>query len=172
MLTEALVAISTQPQETAARRAEIRALLDDTLRKKGVTPLTRHNALRTLRHTGKAGLQARLQAAQQLMSNTQQAGLVVQRDYLHLSRALFAVAGSLGALYEGDSKRLLLQDLSRSILRLPLTTTQDVFHREIALLREQLAKRLPLPTFLRQRLAPQVRANPFSLQRESATQPH
>jgi len=168
-LTEALVAISTQPQEAAARRAEIRAVLDDTLRKKGVTPLTRHNALRTLRQTGKAGLQARVQAALQLMSNTQQVGLVVQRDYLHLSRALFAAAGSLGALYEGDSKRLLLKDLSRSILRLPLTTTQDVFHREITVLREQLAKRLPLPVFLRQRLAPQVRANPFSLQRESAT---
>lgn len=154
VLADALIAVSTQPEENGRRRAEIKAALDETLRKKGVTPLTRRNFIFELRRGGMAGLHARGQAVLQLMSNTQQAGLVIQRDYLHLSRALFAAGGSLGSLYEGDSKRLLLRDLSRMLLRLPLTATQDVFHREIAAVRKKLIAALPMPRFLRERLAP------------------
>ena len=88
------------------------------------------------------------------MSNTQQAGLVIQRDYLHLSRALFAAGGSFGSLYEGESKTLLLRDVTRTLLRLPLTATNDLFHREILAVRRKLASVLPLPRFLRDRLSP------------------
>lgn len=154
VLADALIAVSTQPKENTKRRSEIKAALDDTLRKKGVTPLTRRNFIGTLRKGGMAGLHARGQAVLQLMSNTQQAGLVIQRDYLHLSRALFAAGGSFGSLYEGDPKRLLLRDLSMTLLRLPLTATGDVFHREIALVRSKLAAVLPLPSFLLRRIAP------------------
>lgn len=154
VLADALIKVSTQPVENARRRAEIKSALDDTLRKKGVTPLTRSNFIGTLRRGGMAGLHARGQAVLQLMSNTQQAGLVIQRDYLHLARALFAAGGSFGSLYEGDSKQLLLRDLARTLLRLPLTATQDLFHREIDIVRRKLAETLPLPQFLRTRLAP------------------
>jgi len=154
VLAEALITISTQPAENRARKAEIKAALDETLKKKGVTPLTRRNCLRELRRGGMAGLHARGQTVLHLMSNTQQAGLVIQRDYLHLSRALFAAGGSFGALYEGDSKRLLLRDVSRTLLRLPLTATHDVFYREITVVRARFLSLLPLPGFLRQRLAP------------------
>ncbi|MES2684784.1 MAG: AarF/UbiB family protein [Pseudomonadota bacterium] len=154
VLADALIKVSTQPLENGQRRAEIKAALDDTLRKKGVTPLTRRNFVFELHRGGMAGLHARGQAVLQLMSNTQQAGLVIQRDYLHLSRALFAAGGSFGALYEGDSKTLLLRDVSRTLLRLPLAATNDLFHREIALVRRKLADALPLPRFLRDRLSP------------------
>lgn len=157
LLADAMIRISTQPQENAARRAEIEAMLSETLAKKGVQPLTRRNFIRQLHRGGMAGLHARGQTVLQLMSNTQQVGLVVQKDYLHLSRALFAAAGSFGSLYEGDPKRLLLRDLGWSLARLPLTVTQDVFHREIAAIRGKLAQSLPLPTFLRLRIAPPPR---------------
>lgn len=154
VLADALIKVSTHPVENAARRGEIKAALEETLRKKGVTPLTRRNFIGTLRRGGMAGLHARGQAVLHLMSNTQQAGLVIQRDYLHLARALFAAGGSFGSLYEGDSKTLLLRDLSRTLLRLPFTATQDLFHREIAAVRRKLAHTLPMPGFLRRRLLP------------------
>lgn len=158
VLADALIKVSTQPAENALRRSEIKAALDDTLRKKGVVPLTRSNFIGTLRRGGMAGLHARGQAMLQLMSNTQQAGLVIQRDYLHLSRALFAAGGSFGSLYEGDSKALLLRDLGVTLLRLPLTATNDLFHREIMAVRAKLASVLPLPRFLRHKLSPPRRA--------------
>jgi len=154
VLADALIKVSTHPVENTLRRSEIQAALDETLRKKGVTPLTRRNFVVQLRRGGMAGLHARGQAVLHLMSNTQQAGLVIQRDYLHLARALFAAGGSFGSLYEGESKTLLLRDLSRTLMRLPLTATQDLFHREIATVRRKLAHTLPLPGFLRRHLLP------------------
>ena len=153
LLTDALIRVSTQPEENALKRAEIKALLDDTLKKKGVTPLTRKNFIRELRREGMAGLHRRGQTVLQLMSNTQQAGLVLHKDYLHLSRSLFAAGGSFGSLYEGENKMLLLRDLSRSLLKMPLTASADVFHREIAAVRNKLASALPLPGFLKRRIA-------------------
>ncbi len=165
VLADALITVSTQPEENRKRRAEIKAALDDTLKKKGVTPLTRRNFIGELRRGGMAGLHSRGQAVLQLMSNTQQAGLVIQRDYLHLSRALFAAGGSFGSLYEGERKTLLLRDVSRTLLRLPLTASSDLFHREIMAVRRRLASVLPLPAFLRNRLAPPATADqPLSLQ--------
>lgn len=153
LLADALIRVSTQPEANAARRGEIRAALDETLRKKGVTPLTRRNFVSELRRGGFDGLHARGQSVLHLMSNTQQTGLVIQRDYLHLSRALFAAAGSFGSLYENDPKRRLAADLLRSLLRLPLTMTQDRLHDEVGLLRARVARALPLPRGLRARLA-------------------
>mgnify|MGYP000443860823 CR=1 FL=1 len=60
-----------------------------------------------------------------------QAGLVLRRDYLHLSRALMALAGSYGTLYEGDSRKLLFTDLAKVALRLPYTMGRDVLRQEL-----------------------------------------
>lgn len=154
MLADALIRVSTQPDVGAARRAEIKVALDETLSKKGVTPLTRRNFVFELRRGGLEGLHLRGQTVLHLMSNTQQTGLVLKRDYLHLSRALFAAAGSFGSLYENESKRQLALDLARCLLRLPITLTQDRLHEEIDGLRSVVARRLPLPRVLRSRLAP------------------
>jgi predicted unusual protein kinase regulating ubiquinone biosynthesis (AarF/ABC1/UbiB family) len=134
LLTDALIRISTQPEANLARRSEIRDTLNDTLLKKGVTPLTRKSIVRELAAGGLAGLHRRGQTVLQLMANTQQAGLVLKKDYLHLSRALMALAGSYGTLYEGDSKRLLAGDLARVVLRLPLTLGREKLSQELRLL--------------------------------------
>jgi predicted unusual protein kinase regulating ubiquinone biosynthesis (AarF/ABC1/UbiB family) len=145
LLTDALIRISTQPEADAQRRDEIRAALDDTLRKKGVTPLTRSSFLAELRRGGLDGLHARGQTVLHLMSNTQQVGLVLKRDYLHLSRALFALAGSIGSLYEGESGRRLAIDLAIVALRMPATFSREIFLRELNLVRGRLARRLAPP---------------------------
>lgn len=154
LLTDALIRVSTNPDAHAARRDEIRALLDETLAKKGVTPLTRGNFLFELKREGLKGLHRRGQTVLQLMTNTQHAGLVLRRDYLHLSRALFAAAGSFGSLYENESKKRLALDLARGLARLPLTFTQDRLHERIDSARRRVAALLPLPGFVRKRLAP------------------
>lgn len=163
MIADSLVAMSTQPEENAKRWGEIRATLDETLMKKGVTPLTALNFLFELRRGGVAGLHKRGQTVLHLMSNTQQIGVVLKRDYLHLSRALFAAAGSFGSLYEDTSRNLMLRDLARSVVRLPLKVTHDVVHNEIAHWTQRLARRLPIPAFLKKRLMPPTRPRPHHI---------
>lgn len=142
LLTDALIRISTQPQVDAARREEIRTALDETLRKKNVSRLTRSSFIAEVRRGGLAGLHARGQTVLHLMSNTQQVGLVLKRDYLHLSRSLFALAGSIGSLYEGESGRRIAIDLAIVALRLPATFSREVFVRELNAMRDRLARRL------------------------------
>ena len=143
LLTDTLIEMSTHPRENAARRDEIRASLDETLQRKGVTPLNRQNFISQLQRGGLKGLYLRGQTVIHLMSNTQQAGLVLRRDYLHLSRALFAAAGSFSTLYENESKSLLLRDLGISFTRLPLLATSEWLREETLGLRQSLARRLP-----------------------------
>ena len=165
MIADSLVRMSTQPEENTRRWNEIKATLDETLMKKGVTPLTAMNFLVELRRGGLEGLHKRGQTVLHLMSNTQQIGVVLKRDYLHLSRALFAAAGSFGSLYENTSKSLMLRDMARSLVRLPLTVTQDVMHHEVATWRKRIARVLPLPAFLKRRLVPPPRPQPKHLGR-------
>ncbi len=142
LLTDALIRISTQPQVDAARREEIRTALDETLRKKNVSSLTRSSFIAEVRRGGLAGLHARGQTVLHLMSNTQQVGLVLKRDYLHLSRSLFALAGSIGSLYEGEPGRRIAIDLAIVALRLPATFSREVFVRELNAVRGRLARKL------------------------------
>ena len=139
LLTEALIRISTQPAANTARRAEIRAALDETLLKKGVSRLTRSTFVGELRRGGLEGLQKRAQTVLHLMANTQHVGLVLDRDYLHLSRALFAMAGSIGTLYEGETGRRLAIDIARAVLRLPANLTLELFAREMQALRARIS---------------------------------
>lgn len=160
LITDSLVRMSTQPEANAQRWSEIKSALDETLLKKGVTPLTAANFIMELKRGGIEGLHRRGQTVLHLMSNTQQIGVVLKRDYLHLSRALFAAAGSFGSLYENTSKRVMLRDLALSILRLPLNATQDVLHQEAASFRERLVRILPLPAVIKQQLLPRPKPQP------------
>lgn len=139
LLTDTLIRVSTAPEANARRRDEIRALLVETLEKRGIRPLTARTLLRELREGGTAGLHRRGQAILHLMSNTQHLGLVIKGDYTHLSRALMAAAGSFSSLYEGTSKRRLMMDLLAGLLRMPLTYSRERVRGEIYDLRQRLA---------------------------------
>lgn len=154
LLAGALIDISTQPDANRARRAEIRAALAETLARKKVETLTRGNFVSVLRRGGMAGLHRRGQAVLQLMSNTQTTGVVLKREYLHLSRALMAAIGSFSSLYEDESKQLLLRDLAGGVLRLPVRYTRERVHAEVAQWRARAAEVLPLPRSVRSRWRP------------------
>ncbi|MGH8462322.1 MAG: AarF/UbiB family protein [Stenotrophobium sp.] len=153
LLADALIRVSTHPEANRARRDEIKAYLDETLKKKNVRTLTRRNFVFELRRGGMAALHRRGQAVLHLMSNTQQIGVVLQRDYLHLSRALFAATGSFGSLYEDTPKKYLARDVMLTLARMPLTLTQSQLQRTTSNWRLRLS-RLPMPGALRKRLMP------------------
>ena len=117
-LADCLIAMSTAPEENAERRDEIIAALDETLEKKGIAPLSRR-PVRTLYHEGASGFRRRLQTAMHLMSNTYNLGLVVQSDYLHLSRSLVAMASTYAGMYRGLSPVILARDLTLDLTRFP-----------------------------------------------------
>ena len=154
LLTDALINISTQPDANRARRREIRAALAETLDKKGVETLTRTSFVRVLRKGGLEGLHRRGQAVLHVMSNTQTTGIVLTREYLHLSRALMATIGSFSSLYEDSPKRLLLQDLAEGVIRMPVRYTRERVHTEVTSLRARAARMLPLPSSVRSRWLP------------------
>ncbi len=101
-LAQILVDMSTHPETNQQKIDEIRAGLQETLEKKNVHPLGRDFAIVLFRE-GQEGLRRRFQAALHLMSNTYQLGLTIKSDYLHLSRSLFAMAGTFNALYKDIS---------------------------------------------------------------------
>lgn len=143
VLTDTLVSMSTEPAASAARRAEIQALLDETLRKKGVTPLSRYNVLTELRKGGIEGLLQRGRTVLQLMANTQQSGVVISREYVHLSRSLLAAIGSFGTLYEDTPRRLVALDFVRSFVRMPAVAVRDIARRELSRWRRRIPHVLP-----------------------------
>jgi ubiquinone biosynthesis protein len=134
-LTDALVQMSVRPDESAARRKDIQASLDALLRKRGVRTLTRRNFLSELRRGRVQGLLQRAKSVLHLMGNTQQVGVVLSKDYLHLSRSLLAAAGSFGALYENTPKTAMLRDALRFAARLPFRAGRDVAQHQLTALR-------------------------------------
>ena len=144
LLTDALIAVSTEPAANVQRRAEIRQALQETLAKKGVERLTPLSLLQELRSEGFGGVHRRAQTAMHLMSNTQSLGLVVVGDYLHLSRSLFAVAGSFGGLYENDRRLQMAQDLLVAACSVPLTLVQDRIETRLHGMRNALRARFPI----------------------------
>jgi len=117
-LTTTLINMSTHPEINLARYDEIYSALDETLKKKDVSPLGR-DFVPQLYREGRDGLQTRLQVAVQLMSNTYQLGITIKSDYLHLSRSLFAMAGTYNNLYRGVSGWTMAGDAMKDLVSFP-----------------------------------------------------
>ena len=124
-VTDALIAICTEPEAAAARRGEIRDAMARTLAKRRIAPLGRHFVW-TLAREGPDGWIERAQLLGQLMSNTQHLGLVVRAEYLHLSRSTSAIAGTLGSLYKGVPRHRVAADLLWVLNSFPARALGDV----------------------------------------------
>ena len=124
LLTDALIAISTDPEAALARRAEIREALARTLAKKQIKPLS-YDFAWTLYREGTEGWLKRANTLMQLASNTQQLGLVLRGEYLHLSRSLAAMIATLGGLYEGVPRTRALADIVITVNTFPARVLQD-----------------------------------------------
>ncbi len=123
-ITEVLIKMSTDPVGNGKRAAEIKQMLDETLRKKNITPMRGH-VIRTLSKERMPGIHRRLQTILQLMSNTYQLGVVIQSDYLHLSRSIVAMAGTYGNLYKGLSKLTMARDFFTQVTLFPVNLAMD-----------------------------------------------
>jgi ubiquinone biosynthesis protein len=123
-VTDALIAICTDPAAALARRAEIHEALARTLQKKHIRPLGRWFAW-TLALEGPDGWLQRAQLLGQLMSNTQHLGLVVRGEYLHLSRSASAMLGTLGSLYKDMPPGRVVADVLWALNSFPARAVQD-----------------------------------------------
>lgn len=124
MMTDALIAICTDPDAARARRGEIRAALVRTLEKKSIKPLS-YDFAWMLYQEGPQGWLTRANTLLHLMSNTQQLGLVVRGEYLHLSRSLVAMIATLGGLYEGVPRARVVADILITLNTFPARLLQD-----------------------------------------------
>jgi ubiquinone biosynthesis protein len=109
---------------TLARRGEIREALARTLQKKQIRPLS-YTFAWTLYREGPDGWLKRANTLLQLASNTQQLGLVLRGEYLHLSRSLTAMIATLGGLYEGVPRWRAGADLLIAINTFPARALKD-----------------------------------------------
>jgi len=146
LLTDALINISTEPEANLARRDEILKCLEDTLNKKDLQPLGL-NFIPELWKGGSEGIQRRIHMAMHLMTSTQQLGIVVKSEYLHLSRSLFALTGSYTKLYNGVPKPLMLFDLCRTVTQFPLHFLKDQLEMKRSLYRKQMKSVVPFYHF-------------------------
>jgi ubiquinone biosynthesis protein len=123
-LTDALVVLSTDIPAAQARRAQIRAALARTLGKKGIKPLSLTFPW-TLYREGSEGWLKRANLLAHLLSNTQHLGVVIQGDYLQLSRSIAAVVGTLGSLYKDVPRQRVVFDLLFAFNSFPARALQD-----------------------------------------------
>ena len=124
LMTDALIAICTDPDAARARRDDIRAALVRTLDKKSIKPLS-YDFAWMLYTEGPDGWLTRANTLLQLMSNTQQLGLVVRGEYLHLSRSFVAMIATLGSLYDGVPRRRVVADIVITVNMFPARLLQD-----------------------------------------------
>ena len=85
-LADSLIGMSTHPEENQAKRDAIRRPCGKPLRKSRCV-LWKNMCFGPLIDEGVPGLHRRLQNIMHLMSNTYQLGIIIQSDYLHLSRS-------------------------------------------------------------------------------------
>lgn len=151
LLADALIEMSTDRLANQARRDDIVDLLKETLRKRNIQPLGRRFYVQLARE-GLPGLQKRLHAVAQMMSNTQQLDLVVRSEYMHLSRSLFAALGSYLSLYSGQPMRA-ISDLLAGVALFPVNYLRDQAAVKWQSRADQVIYALPMPEIVRRRLA-------------------
>ncbi|KZZ58009.1 protein kinase [Oleiphilus sp. HI0125] len=118
-LTDTLIAMSTNPAKHESQRADIHKALLETMSKKGIQPIEIWN-VRQFMHEGADGLNMRVSAALQLLSNTYQLGMTIQSDYLHLTRSISALVASYANLYAQEKKVMVAKDLLTGFATVPL----------------------------------------------------
>lgn len=154
-VTDALISMSTTPEQNWQRRNEIRNQLAESLGKKQVKKLGR-NAPIVLAKEGAEGIQRRVQSIMHVASNTQQMNVVIRGEYMHLSRSIAAAIGSYGTLYKGLPRWMMVTDFIRGMSGFP----RDLLLDRLAVRRKAIQKRvsdtLPLPDFVKGEEAPSV----------------
>jgi ubiquinone biosynthesis protein len=117
-ITEAMIELGSEPEALAAQRAEMLRLVEQTLADANVSPLGLDFGL-TLYREGNDGLIRRLELAIGLGTVMSRQGIVINSQYLHLTRSITAMIGSYTGIYKGVSRLALLQDAMQVMMQFP-----------------------------------------------------
>jgi predicted unusual protein kinase regulating ubiquinone biosynthesis (AarF/ABC1/UbiB family) len=99
-IVEAVIHVSVDSEQSRQQQDKLRESIRESLARSNVEPLGLDFTV-TLYREGKEGLYRRSQQAMNLMSGLSKQGIVVKREYLHLSRSLTALVGSWLSIYQG-----------------------------------------------------------------------
>ena len=108
-ITEAMIALGTDPVGLATQRGEMLKLVEQALAETQVAPLGLDFGLAIYRE-GSEGLQRRLELAMNLATVMSRQGIVINTEYMHLARSVTAMVGSYLGIYKGVSRLALAQD--------------------------------------------------------------
>ncbi len=117
-ITDAMIELGTRPEELQASRSTMLALVEEALKEAKLPPLGMDFAL-VLYQEGAEGLKRRLELAMGLGAIMSRQGIVINSDYMHLSRSIAAMLGSFLGIYSGVSRLALAQDLMIVMCRFP-----------------------------------------------------
>jgi predicted unusual protein kinase regulating ubiquinone biosynthesis (AarF/ABC1/UbiB family) len=138
-ITDALVELSTEPQQLEAARKELTGQIQQVLGEAAIEPLG-YDFLLVLYQEGQPGLVNRLELAINLATTLSRQGIVVRSDYLHLTRSLTAMVGSYLGIYRGLSRLALVQDIVQVLMQFPALEGM----RQATLYRKKLLRNIGL----------------------------
>ncbi len=117
-ITEAMIELGSEPQMLQSQRVEMLKLVEQALVDSGVTPLGMDFAV-TLYQEGSEGLMRRIDLAVGLGTIMGRQGIVINTEYMHLTRSITAMIGSYLGIYKGVSKLALAQDAAQVMMQFP-----------------------------------------------------
>ncbi|MEM1114662.1 MAG: AarF/ABC1/UbiB kinase family protein [Pseudomonadota bacterium] len=136
-ITDAMIDLGTHPQDLLPRRREILGLVKGSLEESGVSPLGIDFPL-TLYREGVVGLQRRAELALNLATLMGRQGIVVNSQYMHLTRSFTAMVGSFMGIYSSLPRWALAQDVAEVLAWFPSLET----YRQANGYRRRLARQI------------------------------
>lgn len=117
-VTDAMIALGTDPELLQHSREQMLSLVSEALADANIEPLGMDFPL-VLYQEGTEGLTRRLELAIGLGVIMSRQGIVINTQYMHLSRSIAAMMGSYLGVYNGVSRIALAQDVMLVMCRFP-----------------------------------------------------
>ncbi|EEB79988.1 ABC1 family protein [marine gamma proteobacterium HTCC2148] len=117
-IADAMIALGTEPEKLQSQRKEICVLIQGALADSTLEPLGM-DFLAVLYQEGGEGLKRRLELAMGLGAIMSRQGIVINSEYMHLSRSMAAMLGSYLGIYKDVSRLVLAQDAFLVMCRFP-----------------------------------------------------
>jgi ubiquinone biosynthesis protein len=117
-ITDAMIGLGAEPEKMQVSRGEMLTLVSEELANSGLEPLGMDFPV-VLYQEGAEGIKQRLDLALGLGAVMSRQGIVVNAEYMHLSRSVAAMLGSYLGIYSGVSRLALAQDAMLVMCRFP-----------------------------------------------------
>ncbi|MEH6588446.1 MAG: AarF/UbiB family protein [Halioglobus sp.] len=117
-ITDAMIVLGAEPEKLQHNREQMLSLISEALADANLEPLGMDFPL-VLYQQGTEGLTRRLELAIGLGVIMSRQGIVINTQYMHLSRSIAAMMGSYLGVYKGVSRIALAQDVMLVMCRFP-----------------------------------------------------